>query len=878
MAEDDDDDDFEDLFSFSAESPGVSGGPAAAAAVGGGLPADAAPGVGVGADADEDFADLFGTPPATHASPPPAASRAGRRPIPDDEAVPDGEATSAARRMSPLLDDDDDDRAHDADTKDMLDFLDDDGTDVPAGGPSPDGEISGDGDGDEDEDEFDLMLADSPPGGDGAAEKREDAPRSGGVGPGEEGGRDGDGDGDASAGAAATPAPAVPAPGIEEELAFEQWEDDDHDEDEGEGDPPPADAAAGDAAAASSGGQPREGATATARPPEPAQQFASLSEALRAPAATRETVRALFAAEAFPDGAGEDDRAHLWVKAVCGRTLADVEAGTLADAFRDWEQGEEGRAAARALQEGPVGAALKTLSGGVAEEEQNRLLKLLAFHGRGAATPGSAAELDPLLPPVARAVLRAGVPPAAASVLLARIAPAALPLLGLPPAERRAAARALHADLHLLACYHLPLLAMHLDAQRPGWYWPRQAEGARRGPVAAKESQGGEEPTKGGGSEGADEGSGSEGNKAGNGNEGTKEDTAEEGANKGDDREGSKEVSASDGVESVPEDHGVIPLHWLATLFAGECSDGASRRDPTEERQDQEQLLPVWDRVLTEGDRPWKYFLALALLEKRSEALLMAQGEEVTRELERLAADPHAAFAEEACAGTGHAPPSSEAEAGGGGNGTPAAEWQGAARALMEATPASVLELLRSADDRAVARALAARQARAEEELQERRRAAEAARRRESDERDRAAELVLNRARLVAYYRAHNPERIDTIDQILKTFDGRMGVLNQKLKKKVSACTRSLLRGARRSARARGYSGTPPKMTICPSNGANVAAVSAIFRTVLESVHVISFSCTVHVHQAEVYCSLNVYNCPCALAFKHQWSPQTLLN
>jgi hypothetical protein len=96
----------------------------------------------------------------------------------------------------------------------------------------------------------------------------------------------------------------------------------------------------------------------------------------------------------------------------------------------------------------------------------------------------------------------------------------------------------------------------------------------------------------------------------------------------------------------------------------------------------------------------------------------------------------------------------------------------------MDATPASVLEL----DDRAVASALAARQARAD---RQRRAAAEAARERERAERDSEAGRVLNRARLCAFYRAYNPERIDTIDQILKLFDGRMGVLNEKQRNKV---------------------------------------------------------------------------------------------
>jgi hypothetical protein len=56
----------------------------------------------------------------------------------------------------------------------------------------------------------------------------------------------------------------------------------------------------------------------------------------------------------------------------------------------------------------------------------------------------------------------------------------------------------------------------------------------------------------------------------------------------------------------------------------------------------------------------------------------------------------------------------------------------------------------------------------------------------EREERDAEEKNFMIKARLTAYYRTHNPEKVDTIDQILKLFDGRIEVLNEKLKKKVS--------------------------------------------------------------------------------------------
>ena len=80
---------------------------------------------------------------------------------------------------------------------------------------------------------------------------------------------------------------------------------------------------------------------------------------------------------------------------------------------------------------------------------------------------------DALLPPVACAILSAGVPKAAAAVMLSHIVPHFMPILALNRAEREEAAQLMHQQFYLLAAYHLPSLVMHLDRYLPNWFlWP----------------------------------------------------------------------------------------------------------------------------------------------------------------------------------------------------------------------------------------------------------------------------------------------------------------------------------------------------------------------------------------------------------------------
>jgi len=344
--------------------------------------------------------------------------------------------------------------------------------------------------------------------------------------------------------------------------------------------------------------------------------------------------------------------------------------------------------------------------------------------------------IDPLIPPVALAILQAGIPTAAASVVLSHIEPAAMPLLRLGNSERYKAAKALHSEFYLLACYHLPLLVMHLDRHCPGWYWPRR--GKLEDNKQSKDKNDEEKPQ--------DEKEGEE----------------------VEDQQTKSNPSSKKKSDQL-EENGLVPLSWFVTNFGGECGSSSCLNHNV--------LLQLWDNVLTNGDCSWKYFLAIAVLEKKSDILLMSRGDELKKELEKIVDFQDDAASSESFVGAGDESSSST-------DGT-ASEWLSSAKSLMEATPSSVIDLLRSADDRAVANALKVRQTKVDKELQAELDAQEAALKKEREERDKAAEAAENKARLIAYYREVQPEKVETIDAILKMFDGRMGVLNEKLKKKV---------------------------------------------------------------------------------------------
>lgn len=458
---------------------------------------------------------------------------------------------------------------------------------------------------------------------------------------------------------------------IEEELSFDSWNDETDDFQNAviEGDDntgPATEVNVGTAPMDSS----KSGSTVTS----PAKgTFTTLAEAVRSSTATIDDVRALLNRETGRSnthhdvGVSLEDRPYLWTKVICGKVLGELDNGSLADSFREWQKQNEkiekyiSKACEALIEQMRLEAGNNT--SGVDED----LLSVLAF----SSTKDSDAptkEIDPLIPPVAYAILQSGIPPAAASVVLSQIEPSAMPLLRLSQSERHLAVKNLHMDFYLLACYHLPLLVMHLDRQCPGWYWPE--------------------------------------------NEKTNDEPSET----------ELVVTASHDRSKHSFESGVIPLTWFITNFAGELGKSCL---------DHQVLLPLWDYALTTGDCSRKFFLAIAVLDKHSDSLLMSRGEELKTELEKVLSFKAHSFDEESFV----------------------SEWLSLAQSLADSTPTSVINMLRSTDDRAVTDALTAKKVAMEEKAKAQLEAEEAAKKKERDERDAEAKKALTRARLVSYYR-----------------------------------------------------------------------------------------------------------------------------
>ena len=425
------------------------------------------------------------------------------------------------------------------------------------------------------------------------------------------------------------------------------------------------------------------------------------------PKSTIDDLRALFV-----DGGMKVDpsrRAALWCRTVCGKTLEDVESSSLAESFLDWKQMtniEEGDDARSVYIRKEAGILAERIVAGASspmtlDEAKRALCQVLFFYYQSSSSDSQ--EVDPLLPPVACAILSSGLSPAATTVMLPSIMPSFMPLLALSQDDRWEAAKSLHTQFYLLACYHLPLLVFHLDRYAPGWFWPKKL-----------------------------------------GLEEENESATEMGRNL--------------------ESHGIVPQSWLISHLAGEC--GGTLMNPV-------WLLSLWDLILSSSNNSLRFFLSLAILEKYSDTLLMLTGDDLITELKRImefkegtTPEGFAIVAEEE---------TSETEAG-----DWVQEWCYRARALWEATPRSVVSQLRTAEDEAVKKALLQRQKKAEEKLQARleaeakahREAVEAEKERKAEE----ARLRLSRARLVAYYRTHNPEKEGNIDKIMEVYKGRLDV------------------------------------------------------------------------------------------------------
>lgn len=220
------------------------------------------------------------------------------------------------------------------------------------------------------------------------------------------------------------------------------------------------------------------------------------------------------------------------------------------------------------------------------------------------------------------------------------------------------------------------------------------------------------------------------------------------------------------------EKQGVIPQSWLISHLAGE-SRGTNMNPMW--------LMSLWDLILTSSNNSLRFFLALSVLEKNSDTLLLATGDELKKELERIMDFKEGTTLEGFAIESEDETTSSEAT-------DWVQEWCNRARALWESTPRSVVSKLRRCEDRAVTVALQERhriaeeklQAKLEAEAQAHKAAMEAERERRSDE----ARRVANELRLSSFYRKHCPEKEQNITKIMEKYEGKLGELDTKLKRK----------------------------------------------------------------------------------------------
>jgi hypothetical protein len=460
-------------------------------------------------------------------------------------------------------------------------------------------------------------------------------------------------------------------------------------------------------------------------PPPPPKVYESLEEAVKAHDSTITQIRRAMEKEQLV--VKKEVRPWLWAKVICNKTLEETLESSIADSFQQWEEQwqaslddtENGatKESDHRMQKDWIEKESKILAERIVvvlddkqnlEEHQKDLMAVLINHEGSKASEDDHVEAvdenniqtptwkDPLLPPVACAILSAGVPKPAAAVMLSQIVSKFMPIVSLSVnSEREQAAGILHRQFYLLACYHLPYLVLHLDKYIPDWCkWP---------PI------------------------------------------------------------------------GILPQSWLVSHLAGE-TDGAPMINP-------QLLLCLWDLILTSSNNSLRFFLVMAILDRHAERLLLLTDDNLEKAFrEVLSFSTHENEESDGFVVSATIDLTDE-EAG-----RRVREWSDKALGLWEETPLSVTRKLKRLEDEAVTDALIARQKAKEERLRikqeteakAQQEAMEAEREKKADE----ARLRLTRARLVAFYRQHNPGKETNIDKIMKTYEDRYDVLDSKLKQK----------------------------------------------------------------------------------------------
>jgi len=217
------------------------------------------------------------------------------------------------------------------------------------------------------------------------------------------------------------------------------------------------------------------------------------------------------------------------------------------------------------------------------------------------------------------------------------------------------------------------------------------------------------------------------------------------------------------------ETRGIIPITWFSSHLAGE--------DVTEALEINK-LLSLWDVLLTSNDHSLRFFLVLSLLERNSNNLLMLKGQGLVDELIAVMSFKRNDVEIESFSGDStSAILSKEQEY--------VMIWTNHARSLRETTPFSVVEYLNKAEDEAVDYALKLRSKIAMEQMAARLEAeAEAHRRTMQEQNAKKLEERMHKYykdRLDKYYQKHCPEKLDAVDKILEMYKDRYQILDNKL-------------------------------------------------------------------------------------------------
>jgi hypothetical protein len=466
-------------------------------------------------------------------------------------------------------------------------------------------------------------------------------------------------------------------------------------------------------------------ATVVALPPV----FSSFAEAMASKEATVEQIRNLFVKE---QSQSDDriltgtERAELYCRMICHKSLHAIVGGSLADSFDHWKASRpevqfdsdpNDSVSTTWIQEQKLAYPIAQQTGRTSDECEKDLIDLVLYHQHSSqqTQPLTSSETgdkqqspvrkDHLLPMVAATLLASGIPVSAAAVVLSQVIPTFMPLLALPPeTERWEAALFLHSEFYLLACYHVPLLVFHLDRYFPGWYWPKLPS----------------------------------------------DDLSDSGTS-------TPEETSAVAVGRNLTKQGQIPPSWLLTHLSGECDGTALPMDI---------VLMLWDGIFTEPNNATRFFLALAVLERFAPSLLLLTGDKLGEALRNVWS----------LKGIDEEKEPSDKEW--------RYVWWSEALCLQSSTPVSVLERLQKVEDQAVQHALQRRQERAETALRERLEAEAAAYKEAQELKAEEARQRLSRARLVAFYRKHAPDKESNIEKIMETYAGRLDVLDAKLKEK----------------------------------------------------------------------------------------------